>query len=99
MILCGYFTGMNVLYLSQKSSINSSLPSSQSLYPMTPLCIAGSMDNNEASMVEISFFTLIYAHGLRLDLVSFALSSKSKYPLCVLLECFKIQICLSCIFS
>ncbi|CAM4116893.1 hypothetical protein CAHE111092_07585 [Campylobacter hepaticus] len=73
--------GIKEGYCLQNSKIISSLPSSQSLYPITPLCIAGNILSKDALKVIASFFTLIKAQGLSGDLMSLALGSKSKKPL------------------
>lgn len=54
---------MNPGFCLQNSKIYSSVPSSQSLYPITPFFITGKILFKQASIVTISFFTLINAQG------------------------------------
>lgn len=64
----------------------------QSLYPITPLCIAGNILSNEALKVIASFFTLINAQGFKGDFGSFDFESKSKKPLCFELYMFYLNL-------
>ncbi len=58
-----------------KIRIISSLPSVQSLYPITPLWIAGNILSREAFKVITSFFTRIKAQGFKGDFGSLDFSS------------------------
>lgn len=59
----------------KNSRIISSLPSVQSLYPITPLWIAGNILSREAFKVIASFFTRIKAQGFKGDFGSLDFSS------------------------